>query len=105
MAEIIKTQGGKPDIDSEDVTLGAVKYYINSEDNGRIKMINNRQINDLCRILGAPGDKLAGIYLNKEIGNQVKMGERLFTLYARNEVRMSLAKEAIKKFKIFEIGS
>jgi len=102
MSQIIKTQGGNPDIDSEDVTLGAIKYYVNSTKSGKIKMTNNNRINDICRILGAPGDKLAGLYLNKEIGDLVKNGERLFTLYARNDARMTLAKEAIKKLKIFE---
>ncbi|MBU1131177.1 thymidine phosphorylase [Patescibacteria group bacterium] len=102
MAKIIKAQGGDPDIDSEKVTIGAIKHYVNSQKSGKIKMANNKKINDVCRILGAPGDKLAGIYLNKEIGDIVKKGERLFTLYARNDARMSLAKEAIKKLKIFE---
>lgn len=102
MSEIIKAQGGKPNIDSEEVTLGAIKYYVNSERDGVIKLVNNKRINDLCRILGAPSDKLGGIYLNKELGDPVKKDERLFTLYARNEARMSLAKEAIKKLRIFD---
>jgi len=104
MAEIMKIQGGKADLDSESVVIGAIKQYVNSERSGKIKMVNNKKINDICRILGAPGDKLAGVYLNKEIGDTVKTGERLYTLYARNEARMSLAKEAIKnkKMSIFE---
>lgn len=102
MSEIIKAQGGKPNIDSEEVTLGAIKQYVDSDRDGQIKMINNKKINDICRILGAPTDKLGGIYLNKEIGNPVKKGERLFTMYARNEARMALASEAIKKINVFD---
>ncbi len=102
MSEIIKAQGGKANIDSEEVTLGATKHYVNSNRSGTIAMVNNRRINDLCRILGAPTDKLGGIYLNKEIGDKVEKDERLFTMYARNEARMSLAREAIKKINIFE---
>lgn len=102
MSEIIKAQGGKPDIDSETVTIGATKHYVTADHDGMIKMVDNKRINDVCRILGAPGDKLGGLYLNKEIGDTVRDGERLFTLYARNEARMSLAREAIKKLKIFE---
>lgn len=102
MQDIIKAQGGKPDIDSEDVTIGAVKRYVNAKKSGKIKIVNNKRINDLCRILGAPGDKLGGIYLNKEIGDTVNKGDRMFTMYARNESRMSLAMEAIKKFDIFD---
>ncbi|MCX6785608.1 MAG: thymidine phosphorylase [Candidatus Komeilibacteria bacterium] len=102
MAEIIKAQGGKADIDSETVTLGAIKFYVDSDRGGKITMINNKKVNDICRILGAPADKLGGIYLNKEIGNSVAKGERLFTMYARNDARMALAKEAIKKINVFE---
>jgi len=104
MSEIIKAQGGQSEINSEDVTIGAIKYYINSDKEGVIKLVNNKRINDLCRILGAPADKLGGVYLNKELDETVKKGERLFTLYARNEARMSLARAAISKLKIFEIG-
>lgn len=102
MTEIIKAQGGNPEINSEDVTVGAIKHYVNSNRPGKIRITNNHRISDICRILGAPGDKLAGIYLNKEMGDRVEKGERLFTLYARNDARMSLAKEAIKKLRIFE---
>src|SRR3989338_7105075 len=69
MSEIIKAQGGKPDIDSEEVTIGAIKHYVDSEHDGVVKLVNNKRINDLCRILGAPADKLGGIYLNKELGD------------------------------------
>jgi len=102
MSEIIAAQGGKADLDSEDVTIGAIKHYVNSPKAGTIQMVNNRRINDICRILGAPKDKLGGIFLNNEIDDIVKKGDRLFTLYARNEARMSLAKEAIKKLNVFE---
>ena len=102
MSEIIAAQGGNPKIKSEEVTLGATKHYVNSDKTGKISLVNNKTINDVCRILGAPNDKLGGIYLNKEKGETVKKGERLFTLYARNNSRLTLAKEAIKKLKIFE---
>ncbi|MDD3284941.1 MAG: thymidine phosphorylase [Patescibacteria group bacterium] len=104
MQEIIEAQGGNPNIDSEDITIGAVKNYINASKNGKIVLVNQKAINDVCRTLGAPNDKLAGIYLNKEFGNRVKKGERLFTLYAENKDRMALALNAISKgLEIFTI--
>jgi len=104
MQEIIKAQGGNPNIDSEDITIGAVKNYINSKKNGKITLVNQKAINDICRTLGAPNDRLAGIYLNKEFGNRVKKGERLFTLYAQSKDRMTLALNAIKKgLEVFTI--
>ena len=103
MKKIIEAQGGNPQIKADDVTLGAVKHYVNSTKNGKIVFTNNKRINDICRILGAPTEKLAGIYLNKEFGDKVKKGERIFTLYAKSPERMELAKVALEKFKIFQI--
>ena len=103
MQEIIRTQGGNPNIDSEDITIGAIKHYVNAKKSGKITLTNNQSISDICRTLGAPQDKLAGIYLNKEYGNRVKKGERLFTLYAQNQDRMALAMNALKDLEIFRI--
>jgi thymidine phosphorylase len=81
----------------------ACKKYIVAETSGHIKFTDNKQINIIARILGAPSDKLAGVYLNKEYGDPVKKGERLFTIYARNRQRISLAMKAIEKMSIFKI--
>ncbi|MCX6784661.1 MAG: thymidine phosphorylase, partial [Candidatus Komeilibacteria bacterium] len=103
MQEIIKAQGGKANIDSEEVTIGAYKHYVNSSRSGKIVFTNNKGIGDLARILGAPMEKVAGLYLNKQLGDLVKKGERLFTLYAQNEERLQLAIAALKKIQIFTI--
>jgi AMP phosphorylase len=97
MQEIIQAQGGKPEIDSEDITTAAFKYYVTAPKNGKITLTNNKAISNVARTLGAPSDKLAGIYLNKEHSNRIKKGERLYTLYAQNKERMDLAKNAIKQ--------
>jgi putative thymidine phosphorylase len=103
MQEIIKAQGGNPDIEPNQIVLGAHKYYINATHGGKITFTDNKGINTICRILGAPANKLAGIYLNKQYGEHVKKGERLFTLYADNNERIALAREALKKITIFKI--
>lgn len=104
MQEIIKAQGGKCDIDPNDIVLAAHKKYYNADKSGRITFTDNKNINTIARILGAPKDKLAGIYLNKEYDDHVKRGERLFTLYARTKERLKLADKALEKVSIFTIG-
>ncbi len=104
MQEIIKAQGGNPNINPDDITIGACKKYILAEKTGRITFTDNKAINVIARILGAPVDKLAGVYLNKEFGDPVKKGERLFTMYARNRQRISLAMKAVEAMSIFKIG-
>ncbi|MFA6307664.1 MAG: AMP phosphorylase [Patescibacteria group bacterium] len=104
MQEIIKAQGGKCDIDPNDIVLAAHKKYYNAVKSGKITFTDNKSINTIARILGAPKDQLAGIYLNKEYGDSVKKGERLFTLYARSKERIRLADIALKKLTLFKIS-
>ena len=104
MKEIIKAQGGNSEIRPEDITIGACKKYFNAPKSGLISFTDNKMINTVARILGAPADQLGGVYLNKEYGDRVKKGERLFTLYARNKERIKLASKALEKKSIFKIG-
>lgn len=104
MQEIIREQGGNPDIDPDSITLAAHKKYVNAAKSGRITFTDNKAINTIARIMGAPVDKLAGVYLNKEFDDSVKKGERLFTLYTGNKSRLKLAEKALQKISIFKIG-
>jgi AMP phosphorylase len=104
MQEIIKAQGGNHNIDPNEIVIGAHKKYYTAPKSGRINFTNNKGINIVARILGAPSDKLAGVYLNKEYDDHVKKGERLFTLYARSKEKLRLADIALQKQKIFRIG-
>ncbi len=104
MQHIIKAQGGNPYVDSESIVLGAFKKYYTAQRGGRISYTDNQAINYICRILGAPAVKLAGIYLNKEFGVLVKKGERLFTLYSETRERLALASKALEKLRIFRIS-
>ena len=49
----------------------------------QITGINDEMVDEVARILGAPHEKLAGIYINKMLGQKVRKGERLYTLYAQ----------------------
>ena len=104
MQDIIKAQGGNPNVQPDDIVIGACKKYFNAEKSGKITFTDNKMINVIARILGAPADKLAGVYLNKEFNDKVKKGERLFTLYARSKDRIKLANKALEKGEIFKIG-
>ncbi len=104
MQEIIKIQGGKPKIDSEDIELGKFQFKVKAEKDGRIAMYYNKMIGEFCRILGAPSVKTAGIYLDKVIGNTFKKGDTLFTIYAADQARLKLAKAALEKKNILKIA-
>ncbi len=104
MQEIIRAQGGNPNIDSEAISFGKHRFKALAKKSGRIAMYNNKAIAEICRILGAPFIKTAGIYLDKVIGNTFKKGETFYTLYADSVDRLELAKVALKKLNILKIS-
>ncbi len=60
-----------------------------------VKEINNKKINMLARLAGCPADKTAGVYLHKHVGERVKKGEKIITIFAENKIRL---KEAVEYY-------
>lgn len=101
--EIIKAQGGKENIDSEEIKLGKVFWELKSLQKGKVKEINNKVLNKICRLLGAPTTKQAGIYLEKILGEKVNKGDVLCILYTNSEQRLLLAKHALLGDDLYRI--
>ena len=103
MREIIFAQKGRF-VDSEELRPGEMAVAIKSGKIGLIKEIVNRNIVQLCRVLGAPKDKKAGMYLRKRIGEEVKKGEALFSFYSSDKIKLGKAKRELKKgLEIYKI--
>jgi len=102
MIEIIKMQGKKI-TDSPKIRLGKITYDINAKKNSTVKEISNIAISKIARVAGAPEDPGAGIYLYKHIGDKVKKGEKLFTVYCYNKDKLDYVKFAIKELDGFVI--
>ncbi|HBH16770.1 MAG TPA: hypothetical protein DDW92_00685 [Candidatus Veblenbacteria bacterium] len=103
MQEIIEAQGGDYKIDAEAVTGGTYRYEIHTHQAGRISIIDNQAINEVCMNLGAPREKLAGLHLHVRWGQPVKKGDKLFTLYAPSKARLELGMTAHQRHPIFTI--
>lgn len=103
LREIIKEQGGNPNVDSEDLKPGSFKYEVEAEKNGTIKEIHSQNTTIVSRILGSPDQKGAGIYLNKKVGEIVKKGEIIYTLFSENMYNLTLAKSSLKELPIMLI--
>lgn len=103
MKEIIRAQGGGANIDSEEIVLSDKILKIKAEADGHIASFDNKAIVAICRILGAPSCKIAGIYLNKVMGDRVRRGDILFTMYGESKNRLKLAEKALKKNTILKI--
>ena len=101
--QIIVAQKGQKDINSEEVMKEVFKYEIHAKKSGKIKFVNNKNINEVCMNLGAPKDKFAGIHTHVRFGKSVKKGEKLFTMYASSDERLKLGVIAAKNNIIFHI--
>jgi putative thymidine phosphorylase len=102
MIEIVKAQGGK-EIAAEDIKVGKFSFDVASTKNGRVNNMDNISVSRIARIAGAPHDKEAGIYLYKHIGDKVKRGDKLFTIYSESKHELEYARGVAKDSKVFLI--
>ncbi len=103
MVEIIKAQQGRI-TEPEQIKLGKFKLDVKSSKKGVIRGISNTIVSRIARVAGAPVNKGSGVYLCKEIGNGVKKGEKLFTVYAESKQKLDYAKDVLKEENPFVIN-
>jgi putative thymidine phosphorylase len=103
MREIIRAQGGNPDVSSGKLNPGKEKYELKSPRHGIVAGINNQQISVICRILGDPSDKKAGMYMNRKLEETVDKGDILGTFYSADKWRLKEAAETLKNMPIYRV--
>ena len=94
--KIIKEQEGNPKINPEDIRIGKFSYNYKANKSGKIKEINNKKISKIARVVGAPQDKEAGMYLNVKLKENVKKGQVLLTIYSDSKEKLKYAKSFLK---------
>lgn len=90
--EIIKAQNGN----LNRIKLAKFKKDIISMKNGEIMEIDNKKINSLGRLAGCPAEKSAGLYIYFHVGENIKKGDKVLTIYSNSKSRM---KECVKFYK------
>lgn len=98
--QIIKAQGGNPNIDSGSLKPGKNSFAQIANKNGLVKTLHIKNITTIAKILGAPIMKSSGIYLNKKIGEEVNIGDTLYTLFSEKVYNLKEGKESIVNFPI-----
>lgn len=95
---IVKAQGEKklPEI-------GEFKMVVKSNKTGKVAKIQNKFIATIARQAGAPKDPGAGVMIHAKLGDKVKKGQKLFTVYFENKVRMGYVKN-LKPVKAYTIN-
>lgn len=91
--EIIEAQGGDPNIKSDEILIGELKYDVKALSDGAVAKVDNNKIVKVARASGAPKDKGAGILLHEKKGHYVKAGDTLFTIYAEKDWKLEEAIE------------
>ena len=104
LREIIEAQGGNPNIQPEDIVIGNNFASIKSKNEGKILWIINSAIIQIARKAGAPKDKGAGIHLNVKMGDGVKKGDILFTIYSDNYMRLNDAVNLAEELEPMVVG-
>ncbi len=102
MHSVIKAQGAKI-IDPKRIRLGKRKFDYKAVKGGTVTHIDNVSVSRIAKVAGAPFDKGAGIYLHHHVGDKVKEGDKLFTIYAENKTKMQYAKDYLKQYDGVEI--
>lgn len=95
MQEIIKAQGGDPNIHPDNIPIGKFTYSFKSKKQGIVKNIDSKSLVKIARIAGAPKDKEAGIYLRIKLNQKVKKNDILFTIYSKNKNKLEYSKQIL----------
>jgi AMP phosphorylase len=103
MRDIIKVQGGNPDITVEKIEVGQFRYEVKSPHKGVITGFNNKDLTVISRILGCPEDKKAGIHLDKRIDQKVDKDDTLCTLFATSRWKLEEAKATLSHVPIYKV--
>jgi len=102
--EIIEAQGGNPNIKPEDIPIGRYTYDFVAEEDGFVIWMDNGGFASLARAAGSPIFKGAGVLLYKKVGDAVKKGEKVFTIYAESEGKLEDALKVLREESIIGIG-
>ncbi len=97
--KIIKAQKGK----IIELRLSKHKKDILAKKSGKIIELHNKKINLLARATGCPVDKYSGVYLHIKVGDRVKKGEPIITLYAQSLPRLREGVRFYEKIKPVKI--
>lgn len=103
MKDIIQAQGGDPFIEAKDLKPADNKGYVRAKKKGTIKLVHNKNISLIAKLLGAPEKKDAGIFLKKRLGEKVDKDEEIAVLYANSAYTIREAKDSLDLFPLFEI--
>lgn len=104
LREIIEAQGGDPDVTPEEIPLGDKTYTLYSEEDGFVYYIDNSLLANIGKIAGAPIDKGAGVYIHVKLGEKVRKGDPLLTVYSSSSAKLQAVERILEDSKPVLVG-
>ena len=101
--QIVRAQGGDDGITSNTIKIHANSHHVKALYKGVVTRVNNYNLSSIAKLLGAPHDRYAGIYMHKKIGDEVEKNENCLTLYSSKTYNVREANETLKMFPIYII--
>ncbi len=102
--EIVEAQGKKVPLKPEAMPLGRFTAEIKAKEDISQLLYDSRVIADTCRILGAPVDKGAGMYLEVPPRGKVRANEVIARLYSNEEGKLNAAVQYLQKHQLVYKG-
>lgn len=101
--EIVAAQNGKVHITADNIKIAEYKKDILADKKGKVMRINNFNLNSIAKVLGAPHDKFAGLYLLKKFDDYVEKKETLAVLYSSDKYRLKEAHDSCRYLPIYDV--
>ncbi len=100
--EIIEAQNGRK-TESSELQPGEFSTTIKSKKEGRVIHVSSAGISKICRFLGAPEDKKAGMKIKVKAGENVNEDQELVELFSSSKQKLDDAKSQFDKNAVIEI--
>ena len=94
--QIVKVQGGNPELKSEDLKPGRFTKDVHAKRSGFVGTIDNPSFVAIAKAAGAPEDAESGLELFHKLGDPVHEGDVLFRIYAGSKVKLERAMESAR---------
>lgn len=101
--EIIAAQGGDPKITPDRIKVGPERFEVRAKTDGKVAHVDNKSVFRLCRALGAPSDKAAGIILRVKKEQRIRKGDVLFEMVASSKKTIDYAASRMDEYGVVEV--
>ncbi len=100
---ILAAQGGNPDVQPDDIRIGASSVDVRAPRSAVITAVDIRALVQIARATGSPHDAGAGILTHVRPGDAVEEDQVLYTLYAHHDEAAAEAKQLARQLRPYHL--